>query len=301
MAKIRASIPSGGVVLADLLASLREGFTKTDVFLAILRTDVHVLLEHCLLSDHRLTRLFSEKHHAEVHRLLHFETKPTAVSPLILEPGTEIRWNGALYSVCNASPEKIYIRTDAGMPTPIPRDLLNSLLRSGEAEIVGVPILMSGSPGEGESLGEWLSPDRIARGVAKQQFLAFRVHEPRTRPAHFGLKATVRTIQRWCQDARESLARYGTSFWGLLDKPRPGRPRDELPAEMREDMTKFANELYFVPTAPKLKYVWRALRESRKARNLDYPSEGAFRRHVEEMKNAHDATKARKGKKQAYK
>ncbi len=299
---IKKHIPDDGVALGTLLAEAGAQFSKNDVYFGIMRKDLHALLDVCLLADDRTTYVFSEHHHADAHRLLHVDTKPVTATPIILKPGTRILWNGTDYSVCNASADKIYLQTKRGDPLPIPQRLLNSLMNSGEIEVLeeeAIPL-----PAQQAELARFqrvLSSEEVARAKSKQQFLSMREIEPTAEPEHFGLKASLRTIQRWCKAARQSLTKFGTSFWGLLEKPRPGRTRDDLPAEIRDEMTTLADDLYFSKDKRSLSYVWRALRDNRQKRGLHYPSKGAFRRHVRRMKNAYDAAKARDGKKAAYK
>lgn len=302
LTSIRTKIPAAGATLASLLDFAGEKFTKNDIYFGILRQDLHVLWDIQLLVDHRITLVFREVHHAEVHRLLHCNTKPESVAPIILKPGVRIKWNGTYYTVCNASEEKVYLRTDVGEPLPLQQQLLYSLLKSGEAEVFQAEnVGQAVQHAELARLQRVLSPERIVLTKLRQQFLALLEVEPSTRPEHFSLEASLRTIQRWRKSARESQIKYNSTFWGLLDEPRPGRPRDDLPTEMRADMTQFADDLYFSKVKRTLRYVWRALRDSRRERGLRCPSHGAFRRHVDHMNNVYTATKLRDGERAAYK
>lgn len=291
---------SQGVSLAELIAKAGSGFKKNDVYYGIMRCDLHVLLDECLLVDDRTTLVFSKEADAEIHRLIHVQSKPIPQKKLILRAGDRLRWNGSEYAVCNASKDKIYVQSKDAAPIPIPRDLLCSLVESKEIEILDV-VAVSNYEEELKLFLRVLTPENQSYAVNKQRYLSFRVHHPDARPEDFGLDAVSRrAIQRWQAEARDSLNRYGTTFWGLLNKPRPGRPRDDLPKELRELMTTTAINLYFTKEARKLRYVWRDLRRECEKRGWSTPAKGTFSRHVRKMQNLEDSAKSREGKGVAY-
>ncbi|WP_158305362.1 Mu transposase C-terminal domain-containing protein [Opitutus terrae] len=292
-----------GVPLAELVAQAGSAFTKNDIYVGILRRDVHVLLAHCLLVDDRTTLVFAEEYQAEAYRLMKFATVEQSERSLVLKAGTRLRWNGTNYSICNASRNKVYLMAAEGSPTAFPRDLLCSLIGTGEIELLDEVVV------DGADQAETLKPyftaltlEKQLLGKARNEFLRFLERHPEAKPEDFGLKPIkTRTVQRWKRAAHESMVRFGTPLWGLFDRPRPGRPRDALPKEMRDEMTAVAEELYFSKTAPSKTFVWRALRQRREARGLPFPSKGAYRRHLDRMKNLRDATESRQGKGAAYK
>lgn len=303
--QIQACFPKkdAGLPLADLISKAGREFTKNDVYFGILRRDLHVLLGDCLLVDDRTTQVFTTEYHAEVHRLLNYQTKPCTTQPLVIKQGSRLRWNGTEYSVCSASPEKFYLNSKNGEPTPISRKLFCSLHQIGEIELLDEVVFAETNHDHLlEKISAVLTEAKMAKAIKKKQFLEFLAHHPNARPNHFGLpNVSLRTIQRWKCDAHESVIEYDNPIWGLVDWPREGRPRDELPAEMRAEMTAIANELYFSKEERTLCYVWRQLRKRREERNLPVPSKGALRRHIARMKNPEDSTKARRGRGASYK
>jgi len=292
-----------GVSLADLLGAAGSGYTKNDVYFAILRGDLHAHLDECLLVDDRTTLVFAQAHHAAVHRLLNFQTKPKLTVPVILKQGTRLRWNGSDYSVCNASPNAVYIVQKGGEPLNLPQPLLKSLLRSGEMQLLDDVAIPLGQLQEDLKRHlKVLTQENQTRAVNRKRFLDFWKDHPAARPEDFGLEpASKRTIQRWAYLAKKSISKYGTWFWLLLDQPRDGRPRDDLPKELRDEMTAIANELYFTKVGCSLRFVWRQLRKRREMRGAYIPSIGALRRHVAGMKNLKETTASRAGDKAAYK
>jgi putative transposase len=292
-----------GVPLAELIGRAGTNFTKNDVYLGILRRDLHVPLSDCLLVDDRTTRVFNSEVHAEAYRLLNYQPKPTPTKPLVVKQGTRLRWNGTDYTVCNASPAKIYLQPKTGAPIPMHRQFFASLLQ--EADIVLLddatpfPTVQDDGPQNQRLV---LSSAKIVKGHRKKQFLEFLAYNTNARPDTFALpNISRRTIQRWQSAADHSQKKYGTPIWGLIERPRPGRPRDELPAEMRAEMTAIANELYFTKEDRSVCFVWRVLRKRREARGLLCPSKGALRRHINKLKNLEESTALRKGKGASYK
>lgn len=292
-----------GIALADLLKKAGSEFTKNDIYFGILRNDLHVLLDECLLVDDQTTLVLSNERAAEIHRLLNIQTKSRATNTILLRAGSRLKWNGAEYTVCNASSEKIYLRSKNDEPTAFSKRLLCSLLQSGEIEALDeIAVSIEAQQEALKKYQKVLTRENQALANRRLRFLHFRKANPEARPECFDLEiVTDRTIQRWANAARESTLRYGTAFWGLLDQPRDGRPRDDLPSVLREEMTRLANELYFTKESRSLCYVWRALRKSCLARGLHVPSKGALRRHVAQLKNLRETTESREGKKAAYK
>ncbi|MBI2518164.1 MAG: Mu transposase C-terminal domain-containing protein [Opitutae bacterium] len=292
-----------GVALSELLEKAGADFTKNDVYYAILRDDLHVLLDECLLVDDRTTIVFSIAYHAEVHRMLFFQTKARSSAPVVLKQGSRLRWNGGDYSVCNASPESVYIIQKDGHPLCMPRALLQSLMRGGEIHLWDEESVSLGAlHADLKRHLKVLTPGNQTMAINRKRFLDFRKDHSDARAEDFGLEpVSERTVIRWANLARKSESKYGNPYWLLLNQPRDGRPRDVLPSEMRDEMTAIAKELYFQQVGRSLRYVWRELRRRRQARGVHIPSIGAFREHVSKMKNLKEATSSREGDKSGYK
>jgi putative transposase len=290
-----------GVSLAELIGKAGNGFRKNDVYYGIMRGDLYVLLDECLLVDDRTTLVFSKAADAEIHRLIHFQSKPKTQKKLLLRTRDRLLWNGSEYAVCNAAKDKIYIQSKAGDPVSIPRELLCSLIESKEIELLDDASVPENSMEELKPFFRVLTAANQQRAMLRQRFLNFREKHPDARPEDFGLgTVSHRTIQRWRKSARESMSRFGTSFWGLLDKPRAGRPRDILPIELRAQMTAVANEFHFSKEVRSVCYSWRELRKRCEACGLTTPAKGTFRLHLQKMKNFKDAAESREGRGVAY-
>ena len=305
LSNIQACFPVGdkGVSMAELIGKAGPCFTKNDVYFAILRGDLHTLLDVCLLINNKTTQVFTRAIHAEAYRLLNFQTKPKLTVPAIVKLGTRVRWNGTDFAVCSVSPNSIYINQHNGEPICLPQPFFNKSLSSGELQLIEEEVIALGQLHKDlERHLSVLTAENRSIAINRKRFLDFWKEHRNARPEDFGLgPATKRTIQRWAYLAKKSQRKYGTWFWLLLEQPRAGRPRDDFPKELREEMTAIAEELYFTKTGRSLKFVWRQLRERRKARRVHIPSFGAFRRHVAGMKNIKYATCSRQGEKAAYK
>lgn len=281
-----------------------HGYAKNDIYLAIAKQDVFAPLANVLLVDDKTTRLFGQAHQAEAYRLRHFnQPEPQKGTPLVLRADDPVMWNGVRHTVCNISKNAIYLRSLAGDPVKFPRDLLFGMIASGEI-VIPEEILRSREK-LAEEIGRRfknLTAENQALGIKRLQFLDFLERHPEAKPEHFGLPAaTLRTVQRWKEAARDALLRFGAPIWGLIDLPRPGRPRDVLDEKVRALATDVANELYFSKEQRSANYCWREFRKRCEVANLLVMSKGAFRRHLRRMKNLRETVEDRQGEGVAYK
>ncbi len=305
LTNIRACIenPEEGEILGSLLQKVGRGFTKEDVYLALKKYDLHMLMDRELLVDLRVTRVFAAEACARAYRIKSYTYTLDTAESILLQPGARIRWNQTNYTVCSISDSHVYFSTDSTHTFSIDKNEVGLLIKGGAMVILGASIsLDSGKTEALQSLMRILTPATEQKALRRNSFLELRQRNPKAKPEDFGLGAiSLRTIQRWETRRQESMRRYGTALPGLFDTPRPGRQRDDLLPEMREAMTEVANEIYFQKQGRSLTYAWRELRRRRESLRLSSPSLGAFRRHIARMRNQEQSTRSRKGKGAAYK
>ena len=283
-------------------SSADKHYTKNDIYIAIKRRDLHVNLSENLLADCKTTLVFSSLEKLEIHRLLQPKAKSISTPTIIIRKGSRLLWDKMEYEVTRASSRGVELKTAKNISQLIPKDLLIKLIRQSEIEVIAPPDNKNNPVNIDDLSTIALSKEQQNKAHKKLQFLRSLENGGGNDPTVFGLKpSTKRTIQRWKVSARESECKFLTAYLGLIDKPRTGRPRNELPNKIREIMTLVANELYFSSTARTMTYCWREVCKISLSEKIRPPSKGAFRHHVGKMRNTADTIKCRNGKGAAYK
>lgn len=195
----------GDVPGASLAAVLETAPAATvdEVFSLIEEGTIWTDLERALLTEHLNVLLFPT---AKQGRLLLTPIAPPTTGELVLEPGTDLLWNGNPWRVANCGVDALTLIDAEGRAQPLRRDAAVALAQAGELRTSARP-----RRSRAELLAEMgVTPPQI--DAATRRFAAI---EPflvsGASPAH-------RSLRRWIERYRAAQTALGDGLLGLVDR-----------------------------------------------------------------------------------
>lgn len=289
-----------GILLLDLLKrAIEEGKAESDdIYIMILRGDVHVNLSAAPLACPEVVQVFADADSAAAATpISSSDLNPKAIYLNITE-GTRFIWDENVWEISNVGKKEVWLKGERSN-SKLTHELLEQYVRQNLIKLVeppveednpyvkGLEIYNDAEPNEQEEadrrlaiIRPYLTQEKTLRGVKKE-----------------------RSIRRWVSRYKEALAIYDYGLAGLLPHySGRGNCKERLLKEVYEIMDdKIQNDFETITQKGKFA-VWGAVEKACEALDIsqeDWPSYVTFCKRVANRPRG-EQTKKRKGKRAAY-
>lgn len=276
-----------GILLSDLIAIVRRD-TPDEIFQLIARKELYVNLHAHPLSEPDRTPVYTD------HEQASFCMPPIpklGSSPITVEPGSTLIWDGRFFQVVNAGDDNIWLQSAQGDLTTLEYCKFDELVRTGA--------VMCGSEERSESTDRICSflktkgPNAYAGAIMRYKAIAAHLSGTTNQP-------TTRTERNWIKRYHEAETFYGSGFLGLFDNnEKKGNRLPKLPFESHELMKTSIDEQYLTTTQISAATVYGHYRNLCENGNVIAASFKTFTATLKQL-DAKETEMKRKGRRAAY-
>lgn len=273
-----------------------HGIGADVIYRMIAEGSLYVDLANERLADVDRTRVFRDIGTAQAYRLhMQSRRRPAAgdIKPISVAPGQSLMWDGKPWRIANVGAEDVYLEDSDRVFTPIPRNVLNQLVRDGK--ITGLPGTQVATRRDADVFLSKASPTDIAHALKR-----YRALFPNKHDGGLAVEVSDRALRKWRALYRHAEATIGSGFAGLLPKLHlRGNRHRKLDSAVIKIMNDVIDELYAVSGQATLVRCWGEVQIRCEQASLPVPSEEAFRLEVR-RRPLHALQSAREGEKAAY-
>src|ERR1044072_144178 len=231
-----------GLFLKDLLRRTHGTASSDDVFMLVVRGDLHINLQLELLTKHDEVRVFPDKETAEANKALIHTTSlswRTGRTYLDLQVNSVVFWGNKKWMIVHVCEAAISLVGEADTLTEIPISAFEQLVQEGR--ITGI------TPGEQTTHPEVKrrlsqANQRIFAEANRRYYIvrAFMQGEPLPK----GNKIAERTLRHWKAKYCAAQMAYGNGYIGLLSQRKVGNIKKKLPEQSIALMNEFIDGEY---------------------------------------------------------
>lgn len=277
--------------IRDLLEP--DDITADAVYYLVAREELHVDLEHELLSEPAFTYICRDTLSAEAYRSSRRHTTaqaPIALQTVNLVSGMRLLWDGNLWVILNVGNKDVVLEDDQHAISTLRLETFQSLIASGA--IVGLPDSADHRLILSEQVMKSAAPVDLEAAVNRNNHIEAA--------AQGQCRIPDRTLRYWRKRAEEGEVAYGNRFAGLIPRisARGNRER-KLNPEVVTAMKEIIESDVLNAAKPEVSVAYGKVINLCEARGHLPPSDRTFRTEIKRIKEAH-LIEARSGRKAAY-
>lgn len=293
------------VVAAEPSIKLEEVFLKTDavasrddIYQLIATGEVYVDLIAAPLVEPHQVRVFPNKETATAYANI-VEVPPNSMANnprfIDLAVGSAVEWNNRAWKIANVGDKMVSLVGENNAFTELPLAAFELLVKKGR--VSGVSARPASINDEASRILSEASEDDFRIANNRSNLVSRRL---RGEPLPDDNNVSERTLRYWVAQYRDTEAKYGNGYLGLLPHIRSRGPRgSKLPEVTWELITEFIENDYETLKQKKKYEVWAVLKNICDKRGVIAPSYKTFARAVR-RRSGYRQTLKRKGRRAAY-
>jgi putative transposase len=276
-----------GMTLDRLLRELPE-VRSDDVFRLIVAGKLFVDLAHHRLADTFYVPLYTSRSLAPAGGPGSAAAVGGSDLTVAFEPGKELVWNGAAWTVVGVANEQVTLRATSGSMVPLQMHEARALVDAGS-------LRSARASGPSDRLADILraaSPTALRAAETKhKQLERFWSGKP--------VNAQRRSLERWQAAFRAAERTLGMGFAGLIAAARGRRPGPSLSDAVEQIIVTEIRNFYEKAEAPNKRALFGRVRNACVGAGLEAPSYPTLLRRIAQ-RDAQRADEKRRGRKAAY-